>query len=132
MEEFIQHTIYHFGRLQRRNGEISRIEVGEGFFTKDAATGQWSFHTYVRDRLGSVVAVTDRDGAVEQHTLYFASGLPVVYDDDPARPVQPSAHWQGIPVVRGAALVRQPRAYVRPIADALCYIVCCVKYYIKL
>ena len=92
MEEFIQHTIYHFGRLQRRNGEISRIEVGEGFFTKDAATGQWSFHTYVRDRLGSVVAVTDRDGAVEQHTLYFASGLPVVYDDDPARPVNNRLH----------------------------------------
>ena len=85
-------TTEYFGRLQRRNGEISRIEVGEGFFTKDAVTGQWSFHTYVRDRLGSVVAVTDRNGAVEQHTLYFASGLPVVYDGDPARPVNNRLH----------------------------------------
>ena len=84
--------IKYFGRLQRRNGEISRVDVGEGFFTKDPETGQWSSHSYIKDRLGSVVAVTGNNSAVEQYTLYFASGLPVVYDSDVARPVNSRLH----------------------------------------
>ena len=87
------HTITeYFGRLQRRNGEISRVDVGEGFFTKDPETGQWSSHSYIKDRLGSVVAVTGNNSAVEQYTLYFASGLPVVYDSDVTRPVNSRLH----------------------------------------
>ena len=82
----------YFGRLQRRNGEISRVDVGEGFFTKDPETGQWSSHSYIKDRLGSVVAVTGNNSAVEQYTLYFASGLPVVYDSDVTRPVNNRLH----------------------------------------
>lgn len=49
-------------------------------------------HSYIKDRLGSVVAVTGKNGAIEQHTLYFASGLPVVYDGDPAQPVNNRLH----------------------------------------
>ena len=60
---------------------------------------------------------------VEQYTLYFASGLPVVYDSDVARPVNSRLHT-GKEYLRGSALVRQPRAYVRPVADALFYPVC--------
>ena len=64
------------GDVLRVGGRTRRLEWSGGFFTKDD-NGRWHSHRYVRNSLGSIVAVTDSAGTVEQAVCYYASGLPV-------------------------------------------------------
>lgn len=66
----------YYGDVQRVGGRTRRLEWSGGFFSKDD-NGRWHSHRYVRNSLGSIVAVTDSAGTVEQAVCYYASGLPV-------------------------------------------------------
>ena len=66
----------YYGAVQRIGGKTRRLEWSGGFFSKDD-NGRWHSHRYVRNSLGSIVAVTDSAGTVEQAVCYYASGLPV-------------------------------------------------------
>ena len=66
----------YYGDVLRVGGRTRRLEWSGGFFSKDD-NGRWHSHRYVRNSLGSIVAVTDSAGTVEQAVCYYASGLPV-------------------------------------------------------
>ena len=66
----------YYGDVLRVGGRTRRLEWSGGFLTKDD-NGRWHSHRYVRNSLGSIVAVTDSAGTVEQAVCYYASGLPV-------------------------------------------------------
>ena len=66
----------YYGDVQRVGGRTRRMKWSGGFFSKDD-NGRWHSHRYVRISLGSIVAVTDSAGTVEQAVCYYASGLPV-------------------------------------------------------
>ena len=66
----------YYGDVLRIGGRTRRLEWSGGFFSKDD-NGRWHSHRYVRNSLGSIVAVTDSAGTVEQAVCYYASGLPV-------------------------------------------------------
>ena len=66
----------YYGDVLRIGGRTRRLEWNGGFFSKDD-NGRWHSHRYVRNSLGSIVAVTDSAGTVEQAVCYYASGLPV-------------------------------------------------------
>lgn len=70
------------GKLERIDGENIRIDVGDGFFTGVFNSNNWKFHHYAKNHLGSIVTVTNDSNKLEQHTFYFASGLPIIIDAD--------------------------------------------------
>ncbi len=68
----------YYGAVQRIGGVTERVEWDGGFFIK-GSDGQWHSHRYVRNTLGSIVAVADSAGQIVQAVDYHVTGLPVVY-----------------------------------------------------
>lgn len=68
----------YYGAVQRVGGVTERVEWDGGFFIK-GSDGQWNSYRYVRNTLGSIVAVADSAGQIVQAVDYHVTGLPVVY-----------------------------------------------------
>ena len=70
-------TTQYCGPVEREDGDIRKVHVGGRGFWLCGTDGQWAWHRYVKNHLGSIAAVVGDDGTAVQRVWYFASGLPV-------------------------------------------------------
>ena len=70
-------TTQYCGPVEREDGDIRKVHVGGRGFWLCGTDGQWAWHRYVKNHLGSIAAVAGEDGTAVQRVWYFASGLPV-------------------------------------------------------